>query len=305
MPDPNHFTDPAMIIEAAICPFRFAAPVWDEQGMIDEANACLVAGAAIVHHHHDFRFDTNDSISEMLALGKAVKASHPDALLYPDFLKGSNVQERTDHIAVLAEAGVLGMVPVDPGRANSGQLDEHGLPGGDNKVQFTFDDANYTLALARHHRLPLAIGVFEPYHLRWALAQAKAGKLPQGSMVKLYFGGRYSLINAGQKALNFGLTPTRAGLDAYLEMLEGSGLAWCVGLMGDTLLDSPLARHAVERGGHLRIGIEDIGGTSDATNVEMVEAAVDLANQVGRPVVQGQQALLALDLKHSNEKAAV
>jgi hypothetical protein len=43
-------------------------------------------------------------------------------------------------------------------------------------------------------------------------------------------------------------------------------------------------------GGHLRVGIEGAGGLTDATNKETVDTAVALANEIGRPVVQGADA---------------
>lgn len=285
-----------LVIEAAICPYRSAAPVWDVQEMIRESKACLAAGATIIHHHHDLRFDAAASIEEMLTLGLAVKREFPEAILYPDFLAGATLQEWIGHIAPLSSAGVLGLVPVDPGGAYSGQLDDAGLPKGTNKIRFTFDDANDTLSAAVQCNRPLSIGVSEPFNLRWALAQAAAGKLPAGSLVKLYFGGEYSLINIGKRALNFGLPPTKAALDAYLSMLDGTGLAWSVGVAGDALLDTPIARYAIERGGHLRVGIEDAAGRSDLNNQEMVEAAIALANQVGRPIAQGHNAWSSLGL---------
>ncbi|EIK95800.1 hypothetical protein PMM47T1_15516 [Pseudomonas sp. M47T1] len=286
---------PPLLIEAAICPFRFGEPVWDEAAMAREASDCHAAGAAIIHHHHDFRLDSPSSINEMRGMGQAIKQRHRAALLYPDFLKEDSVQGRVGHFAPLLQAGAIDLLPVDPGRANSGQLDAAGLPLGDNKVQATFDDANYILTLAHEYGKPLAIGIYEPYNLRWVLAHAAAGNLPRGSLVKLYFGGRHSLIHLGRKALNFGLPPTRSALDAYLDMLDGTSLAWSVGLMGDALLDSPLARYALERGGHLRVGIEDAAGTSPLGNRQMVEAAVALAAEVGRPVVVGDAALQALE----------
>jgi uncharacterized protein (DUF849 family) len=286
--------DTPLVIEASICPYRPAEPVWDVHAMIREANACLAAGAAIVHHHHDMRLDEQASIEEMLVMGRAVKAQFPDAILYPDFLKAATVEGKVAHIAPLAQAQVLGMVPVDPGRANSGQLDDHGVPYGNNVVQYSFDDANATLKLAKQLQVPLAVGIYEAYNLRWALAQEAAGRMPPGTMVKLYFGGRYSLIHIGRRALNFGLPLTRESIDAYLKMMEGSRLPWCVGLMGDALMDSTVVRYILERGGHLRVGIEDAASCSPATNHEMVEAAVALAQEVGRPVVQGSAAWQAL-----------
>jgi 3-keto-5-aminohexanoate cleavage enzyme len=60
------------------------------------------------------------------------------------------------------------------------------------------------------------------------------------------------------------------------------------------LLDCPFAANAVYGGGHLRVGIEDTGGRTPMTNLETVAAAVELAREVGRPVVQGAAASAAL-----------
>jgi hypothetical protein len=64
-------------------------------------------------------------------------------------------------------------------------------------------------------------------------------------MIQLYFGG---------ERLPFGLPPTQASLNAYLAMLDGTGLPWSVAVLGGDLVGSGLAEHALERGGHLRVG---------------------------------------------------
>ncbi|MDO9598997.1 MAG: 3-keto-5-aminohexanoate cleavage protein [Azoarcus sp.] len=294
MNKPNNTLETPMLIEAAICPYRGGEPVFDLQGMIREAKACLAAGATLIHHHHDGRLDTAGGMAEMIALSQAVHAEFPHAILNPNPAKGEDVRDNSAHFIPMFRAGALGLVPVDPGRQISPQLDDNGLPFGDNKVHSTFNDANYILTLCQQNDVPLTIGVYEPYNLRWALAYAEAGKLPAGSMVKLYFGGRYSLHTMGKRALNFGLPPTTQALDAYLSMLDGSGLQWSVTVMGDALLDTPLARHAIERGGHLRVGIEDMAGRSPASNRETVELAVELANKVGRPLARSDQAWTVL-----------
>ena len=76
-----------------------------------------------------------------------------------------------------------------------------------------------------------SISVFEPGFLRTTLALHRAGRVPAGAIVKLYFGGE----------LEFGLPPTAAGLAAYLELLEPSGLPWSVAVLGGDVLDSGLA----------------------------------------------------------------
>jgi 3-keto-5-aminohexanoate cleavage enzyme len=283
-----------LVIEAAVTRFSPGEPYIDTEQTVADALECLEAGAAIVHHHHDLRLDANSSIEEMIDFARTLLARYPSAITYPDFLAGATVHEMVAHFAPMAAAGVLGFAPVDPGASFSGLLDDEGLPFGTNQVRFTFDDANVALEVASQCRVPITIGVFEPFNLRWALAQHAAGRLPLGSMVKLYFGGRYSIVNTGKRALNFGLPPTIEAVDAYASMLEGTGIPWSVGVMGDALLETPIARRALRRGGHLRVGIEDAGGMTDATNRDTVETAVALAQETGRPVVQGDEARAAL-----------
>ena len=284
-----------VVIEAAITPFRYGAPVFDADGMIREALQCLDAGAGIVHHHHDFGADEAAAIAEMVSVGRAIVEAYPQAILYPDFLQADALRGKIAHFEPLLRAGLLGMMPIDPGAGVSGQLDAGDLPTGSNPVRFTFDDSNQIARAARAAQVPLSIGVFEPVQLRYALAYHAAGKLPKGSMVKLYFGGRYSLIKPGARAMNFGLPPTRESVEAYLRMLEGTDIAWCVSVVGDALMDSPIARYALERGGHLRVGTEDTAGQTRDSNRQTVERAVELAARVGRPVVQGGAARAALN----------
>lgn len=277
-------TETPLVIEAAICPYRPGPPVFDGEGMLLQSLECIDAGAAVIHHHHDMRMDAGAATNEMVTLGRAVKAARPGAVLYPDFLSGSSIDEFIGHVEPMAQAGAIDILPVDPGASYSGQFDDAGWPIGSNKIRFTFDHANSALRIAQKLDLPVTIGVFEPFQLRWALTHQAAGRLPAGSMVKLYFGGEYSLINIGQKALNFGLPPSCAALDAYLDMLEGSGLDWMAAVIGDAILDTPVARHAIERGGRIRVGIEDTAGCTDMTNRDTVAETCALAAQVGRPV---------------------
>ena len=77
-------------------------------------------------------------------------------------------------------------------------------------------------------------------------------------------------------------------------MLEGCHLPWIVSLFGDPILSSPLARYALERGGHIRLGEEDAAIDTGMNNAGMIAAAARLAGEVGRKVVVGADALAAL-----------
>lgn len=290
----SSMSEAPLVIEAAITPFRPGEPVQSLDQSIEEARQCLEAGASIIHHHHDFRLDGDGSTFEMKRFGMGVMADFPDAMLYPDFVQGDDIPERTAHFLPLAQARTVSHVPVDPAGTLFGGMDEDGEPTTGARYGMTFEEANQTLAVAQNAGLPVTIGIYEPGNLRWALAQAANGKLPRGSMLKLYFGGTRSILDIGRPALNFGLPPRPESLDAYLAMMEDIDLPWSVGVMGGVLMETPLARHALERGGHLRVGVEDIGGMDGRTNRQTVEAAVALAAEVGRPVARGGQARVAL-----------
>ena len=81
-------------------------------------------------------------------------------------------------------------------------------------------------------------------------------------------------------------------LDAYLEMmdLEGCPLPWFSAVPGGDLLATPVARATLERGGHLRVGLEDHFGDRQPSNVELMREAVALCETVGRPVATPRQA---------------
>ena len=282
-----------VVIEAAISPIRRDAPAMDNGQIVAEACACLDAGAAIIHSHHDNRLDAPGTIADLSSVWAKVQARHPGAIFYPGFVRGASMAEKTAHLLPLAEAGLLGQVPVDPGSVSIGELDARGMPAYSNQYVNSYQDSNHVVEVAERCGLGLTVGVFEPGFLRVALAYAAAGKLRPGSLIKLYFGGSDSIYTPGLRAINYGLPPNRESLEAYLAMLAGSGLPWAVRVAGGALLETPIARLALERGGHLRVGVEDCG-EARGSNRELVEAAVALAKQVGRPVVQGKEAHAAL-----------
>src|SRR3954447_4998756 len=107
----------AVVIEAAITPFRRGTPVLFADDMVSQALACLDAGASVIHHHHDMRSNDQDSISEMIDVGGRIRAARPGALVYPDYLTGPDrdVWEENGHLRPMADAGVLTMFAIDPG----------------------------------------------------------------------------------------------------------------------------------------------------------------------------------------------
>ncbi|HWP65358.1 MAG TPA: 3-keto-5-aminohexanoate cleavage protein [Candidatus Limnocylindria bacterium] len=261
-----------------------------------DALACLAAGAAIVHTHIDeFALPGPAAAARYLAGWRPVVAAVPDAILYPTVGFGGDTPARFAHVEPLASVARMGVL--DPGSVNLGGADADGLPGGFEFVyQNTFADIRWTVALLERLRLGPSISIFEPGFLRTALAYYRAGRLPAGSFVKLYFGGDAGYLGGTAGAATFGLPPTARALDAYLELLGDSGLPWAVAVIGGDVVGCGMARRALERGGHVRVGLEDYAGARTPANAELVAEVVTLARAVGRPVATPAEAarLLAL-----------
>jgi uncharacterized protein (DUF849 family) len=99
-------------------------------------------------------------------------------------------------------------------------------------------------------------------------------------MVKLYFGGE----------MEFGLRPTATALEAYLELLEPSGLPWSVAVLGGDVVGCGLAELAIRRGGHVRVGLEDCAGPGEPSNLDLLHAAVAIVTDLGHAPATPAQA---------------
>jgi 3-keto-5-aminohexanoate cleavage enzyme len=276
-----------VIIEAAINGVNPDGP--RQPGEIaEDALACLAAGAAIVHNHIDLVADGDTAAARYLEGWQPVLLQRPDALLYPTVNGAADVIARFAHIPPLVRTADLRIGLVDPGSVNLGPRYTYVNSG---------RDIEYEVDLCAEHHLGPSMAIFEPGFLRAALAYWQAGRLPPGAMIKLYFGGDAGYLEGGAP---FGLPPTPASLDAYLAMLKGCSLPWSVAVIGGDVIGSGLASLALERGGHLHVGLEDYAGSRQASNAELVAEAVALARDVGRPVASCDEtaAILALPKLH-------
>lgn len=265
-----------------------------------DALACLDRGAAILHNHTDNPMATPAEIAERQAQGwETVLRERPDALLYPTIGVGGSTEERFGHIPRLVETSRLRISIVDPGSVNLGAVGEDGLPGGGFDFLYANDFAliRHAVGLCDAHALGPSIACFEPGFVRTVLAYHRAGRLPAGAFVKLYFGGDFDYLAGRPGGASFGLPPTPKALYAYLEMLEGTGLAWAVAVIGGDVVDTGMAALALERGGHLRVGLEDYAGPRTPTNAELVEEVASLARRAGRPVASPDETARILGLR--------
>jgi uncharacterized protein (DUF849 family) len=261
-----------------------------EDELVIEAHACYDAGAAIVHHHiPGSGMSGADAAEVYLGVWRRVLPDRPEALWYPTINIGPSAHWY-DHITPLAESGLMRMSLSDPGSVNLGRRTD-GLPSGGFVYANSFDSIRHQLELCHEHRLGPSIAIYEPGFLRAVLAYHEAGRLPAGSFVKLYLA-----TDRGLGGAPFGLPPTVRALDAYLELLEGTGLVWAVSAVGGDLTSLDVCRAALAAGGHLHVGLEFFGGDRTPTNVEPVEGAVKAAADAGRPVARCDEAAAILGL---------
>lgn len=237
---------------------------------------CLDRGAAIVHNHNDepnVGGPPRHDPAPYAEAWKQVLAIHPRALLHPTVRGRADdapIEDRYSHLDALHDADLLPMASADPGIVSIGPF----IYGNSSS------DTSYMFEWCRTRDVPVHVSVFEPGFLRVVLEHRKAGTLPRQVKIQLYFGA----------AVPFGLPPTKASLDAYVAMLDGTGLPWMVGVMGGDVLTSGLAAHAIESGGHVRVGLEDFAGRTNPTNEELVIRTVDLVHQLGADAATIDQA---------------
>jgi 3-keto-5-aminohexanoate cleavage enzyme len=258
--------------------------------IIASACACIDAGAAMIHHHNDEGLlHGRHASAPYREAWMEIRRRHPGVVLYPTMGGGgphTTIRERYAHVEELADAGVLRMALIDPGSVSLGPLDGDALPAEIELVyQNTFADVRYMVDVCRARGLAAHVSIFEPGFLRVALAYHTAGRLPPAK-IQLYFGG---------PTLPFGLPPSPTSLDAYLTMLEGSGLPWMVGVLGGDVSER-LALLAIERGGHVRVGLEDYAGPRQPRNEELVADIVTLARRCGRKIATPAQAAELLEV---------
>ena len=242
--------------------------------------ACVDAGAAIVHQHDDPRAyrDLGVGPEAMGSLGMAAYAGllsvRPDTIVYPTArFDGRTIAERWDHHRYLAEH----LPAVGLGRLRMGLVDPGTVTLGNFTYGFTRDEVGYKLDACRDLGLGPSVACFEPGYIRVFLDFYAQGRVPPGSLVKFYFCAGPPL---------FGLPPTEAALDLYVDLLTGTGLPWAVAVLGGDVVESGMAAWAIERGGHVRVGLEDFadGAGRKPRNAELVTEVAELARRSGRGV---------------------
>jgi uncharacterized protein (DUF849 family) len=151
-------------------------------------------------------------------------------------------------------------------------LREHGVVA--NPLPFLLD------GLERSYRLGMvpAVAAFDLGFTRTMVLLAKAGKLRPPILFKIFLSGAWAV----------GPFPTEEALDFHLRQIPPElDVEWVLVpyALGDPALVERLCRHALARGGGIRVGIGDNPTAfPDATNAEVVERAARWVAEAGRPL---------------------
>lgn len=267
---------------------------------IAEMMRVLDAGATIAHNHsNQHSEDPVQAAQFYVDVFRAVRKKYPHSILYATVnidAKALHEERRPwdqakqcAHHRVLAEAGLANMVLFETGVSAASLFDRDGVANEDIYFVYQFwpEDIRYTRQICTDFGTGASFSVYEPGWMKNIIAMARAGTLPRGSKLNLYFGS-YEL---GAMA-----PPIPEALELYLKMMEGLDLKWAVSCPGrdGSIMDTPLARMALERGGSLRVGLED--DTTGPSNVEQITRAKELVASVGRRIINGPEAIEYLDI---------
>jgi 3-keto-5-aminohexanoate cleavage enzyme len=255
-----------------------------------DALATFEAGAAIIHNHIGVSGDPQAVADGYLASWAPVFEAKPDALIYPT----ANVVDGAldfRHLELLAASDRMRVSLCDPGSLNLGGVGPEGVPAGSFVYANSFDSIVFQMEQAARDRVGPSLAMYEPGFLRTTIAWWRAGRLPAGTMIKFYLA-----TDRGYMGAPFGLPPTKLALDAYLEILGDCPVPWAVSVVGGDVVETGLAEYAVERGGHIHLGLEFFAGDRTPTNAELVREAVAVCDSLGVAVATCDQAAEILEL---------
>lgn len=265
-----------------------------------------------------------DDVARCWELGASVVAVHArradglatcDPEVYSDI--NSRIRERTDIIINNSTGGgVHGDLPV---KLNDElwELDwNERIKGieGDHCEMATLDSHTITASFQGREHLVTTT----PNRVRWLLEEmTKRGVKPEWEVFDLghilsdfttltaegldpapYY---CNIVLGGEKAFQGGLPYTPKILQLLVEHLP-AGTVWGVSGIGPTQL--PATTHSLLLGGHMRVGLEDNLYYSRgvlATNVQLVERAVRIINELGYEIATPAEARGMLGLKALDE----
>ncbi|MCB2048182.1 MAG: 3-keto-5-aminohexanoate cleavage protein [Novosphingobium sp.] len=256
--------------------------------IVETALSSYEAGASIIHAHAtNMGLVAEEAAEDYLKSWRRVLEKRPGSLWYPTLTRELGGEVR--HILTIDDEVGIEFGCVDPGTVPFANLDEEGLPVGRYYAN-SLESIRADFATFKARGIGPQLAIYEPHYLRIVLAFHAAGALPEGTVLNFYFGGDYGL--GGVRSMPFGLRPTEAGLQAYLDILGDVDLPWTVSVWGGDIFDSNLPQLAIERGGHVMVGIEPYFHPERAlSNEEMIGRVAEMAKAAGVPLAGREETL--------------
>lgn len=267
----------------------------------EDAAACREAGASVVHYHA--RDPESGAPSTELALyaeaARAIRA-RCDAIVMPT-LGASTVTDldlRIGHIEAMAEdpATRAELAPLDLASLSLAMWQE-GMPrvAGDELVYHNSVGTLKTLAARA-----AAVGA-RPMAAIWNVASLRL--LEAFCRTDVFPGTVFAELFTTEGGLIAGHPGTRAGLESLIAFVpEAVDCVWAAACYGANALE--LAEVAIERGGHVAIGLGDYaypelgteGNGGHPSNAEVVAAVVEIAARHGREIATPDETRARLGL---------
>ena len=274
----NEATMPAANPNVPITPAACAA----------DALRCRDAGASVIHWHARDPITGEQRLDDAVLYGEALDPMRAGGLLaYPSYPVDcpDTIDARLAHVWRLRQFQGLELAPVDIGsvtivlwdRASRSLVGVEGLRERgvvSNTLPFTVD------ALERAAQLGMVptLGAFDVGFTRTMVMLAEDGRLKPPILHKIFLSGAWAV----------GPFPSEAALDLHLAQIpDDLDVEWIAVpySLDDPDLIERLSRHALERGGGIRVGIGDNAAAyPSATNADLVEQAAKWAKDAGRPL---------------------
>ena len=254
-----------------------------------DALRCRDAGAALIHWHARDPHSEEQRLGDVDLYAAALRPMQAAGLLgYPSYPvePGLAVGHRLDHVWALGALGLLELAPIDLGSVSTVPWNRHlndfvGLDwlrtqSGvvDNPLTFVVDAVERASAAG----LVMTYGAFDVGCSRILHMLHASGRVIGPVVHKVFLSEGWAV----------GPLPSEAALELHVAQLPADlDVEWVVVPYAstDAAMVERLCRAALERGGHVRVGIGDSPAANPtATNAELVEQVVAWAADAGRPV---------------------
>lgn len=241
------------------------------QECIEAGIACAEAGAAIIHVHAfdpaaDEQRDDPEIYSRII---KGITDS-VDAIVYPTIpplgLVGEgtmSASERYAHIEELGDSGLLDWTVIDPGSVHFTTYEAVRRDHLGSVYENPEAHIRTGLEVAGRYGSTPSFAIYEPGFVRLGTALAERYPAIGTPVYRFMFTDDYT----------FNYPPEPYALESLLRLLadEAGDVPWMVSGLGVDI--TRLIPAAVDRGGHVRVGLEDAPLGTDRDNVEWVTRA--------------------------------